>query len=117
MLVGAAKHEGNQSAAVQQANRGKSVQDDGRLFGFQSDPGDRANLASEGRDEIAEHRRHQRAFLLGQPIRRVKEEIAADGSQAARSARARGIDRAVCCLCSDRPFLRHHYLTLLDDWG
>jgi len=117
MLVGPAKHQREQTAPIEKAGVRQPGQDFRCVGGAGPIACYDADLGGQRRDEIAEHRRHDGPLLLRQSIGGIEEEITADSSQAARSARARGIDRAVCCKCSDRPFLGHHYLSLLDDRG
>jgi len=81
--------------------------------GFGRDMGGRpaardADLGREARDEIVQHRRHQRPFLLAQAVGWIEEEIASNRRQAAGTARVHGIDRTVGCFCSNRPLFRHH---------
>ena len=73
-----------------------------------------AKLVGYIADQAVEHRGHQRPLLLGQALRRAKEEIGADRGQtitrAAPRRRVHGIRRSG----ADGPFLCHHSAGLSD---
>ena len=63
-------------------------------------------------DQGAEHRRHQGAFLFGQPRAIVEEQVAPHDRQPVAPRGPRGFDLIFGCLGSDGPFDRQHWITM-----
>ena len=112
LFVGAAQQQRDQPVPLEQAAIAKAPVNDvaaglgpGREQRRQS--GD--DLVGDVADQAAQHRRHQRAFFVGQPAALVEEEIGTRHREPVASrAGTRGLDRAVGCRCSKRPVHRHH---------
>ena len=110
LLVGPAQQPLHQAKAVEQPG-GKQFDDDREVAfivrGHCDVRQDGANLVGDVADQTVQHRRHQRAFLLRQPLRGIEEKVDAHSGQPSAALAARG-RVLVGCECSDRPFFRHH---------
>ncbi len=109
-FISASEHQRHQAGSVDQTGVG---QHGGNFAGvaidFPEACGNR-NFIGERFDQVVEHRGHQCPLLLGQTVARIEKEIATYGGQAAWPTRTRGVDQAVGCIGSNRPFLGHHHI-------
>lgn len=109
IFISASKHERYETRTIDKPGIGQCGGDLARVAFDLAVTGSDGDFIGKRVDQIMEHCGHQRPLLLGQSVARIEKEIATNGGQAAGTTRTRGIDRAVCCLGSDRPFLRIHY--------
>ena len=112
LLVGAAEQQGNKSVAHKQAGIAQpAIQAVAQHFRLGTEDRGKSGdqLVGNIGHQRAKHRRHQGALLVGQAAALVEEEIGhGDRQPVEPRTRARGIDRAVGCRCSERPFHGHH---------
>ena len=93
LLVGASQEHGHQARLVDEARQRQRLDERRVTFVICGDPaaGQRgANRIGNIADEAVKHGGHQRPFLLGQALRRIEEEVTANGREPAPARGARG---------------------------
>ena len=117
LFIGPAQQQQDQRGAVERAATPQPLRDMVAVgLGVAEHVGGKVEADFVGNllDQRDEHRRHQRAFLLGQPRAIVEEQVAPNDGQPVAPRAARGFDTMVGSFDCDRPFDGHHSPALDD---